>query len=95
MASCTFIDLILDVRHFSFDLQPRCVVFSRVNPNGPADRAGCLNNDRVIEVNGINVQNYSHIQVATLIQFSLKKTNSKKYLQLGLIAQNDDQIIDE
>ena len=62
-----------------YDLWPDCFLLSRVNPNGPADRSGCLDNDRVIEVNGVNVQHLSHAQVAELIKFSLRKSNSKKY----------------
>ena len=38
-------------------------VIRRVERGGPADSAGLRDGDRIIEINGINCERYSHEQV--------------------------------
>ena len=39
-----------------------------ISPKGPADRAGLKNGDRIIEVNGENVEKKTHNEVVQLIR---------------------------
>ena len=44
---------------------------TRITKGGPADRAGARNEDRLIEVNGANVEHKSHEEVVTMIKASV------------------------
>ena len=42
-------------------------VIRRVERGGPADSAGLRDGDRIIEINGINCERYSHEQVLSTV----------------------------
>ena len=52
-------------------------VIRRVERGGPADSAGLRDGDRIIEINGINCERYSHEQVKQILGY-------KKYDKLIL-----------
>lgn len=61
-------------------LYPPLQHISNVIPGGPADAAGVLMGDRILEVNGINVEGESHSKVIELI-----KSNPEK-LRMSLMS---------
>ena len=52
-------------------------VIRRVERGGPADSAGLRDGDRIIEINGINCERYSHEQVHQILVIENKKSYLK------------------
>ena len=53
---------------------------------GPADRAGLKDGDRIIKINGKNVENKSHQQIVSMIKASVPKNE----ITLDVVGENDD-----
>jgi len=47
-------------------------LFTKVEANGAAAKAGVKENDEIIEVNGVNVEKASHDEVQTAISFVIQ-----------------------
>ena len=68
----------------STDTQTRSNHFIReIEPGSPADRAGLLKNDRILRINGVNVENVDFSHVLSLIKEGLDIEN----LQLSVIHE--------
>ena len=62
-------------------------LLTKVVPNGPADKAGAKDDDRLVEVNGTNVEDMTHEETVDIIRkaipsnkvtFKVKRSNKKK-----------------
>jgi C-terminal processing protease CtpA/Prc len=54
-------------------------VISAVEPNSPADRAGLKKDNKIVEVNGVDVKNKSNKEIAKVIK------ENEKNLQVGVV----------
>src|SRR6218665_164162 len=67
-----------DGKGFGFNLQAEKgkpgQYIGKVDPGSPAEAAGLRDGDRLVEVNGVNVENSSHEEVVTKIRLNTKET---------------------
>lgn len=65
---------------------------TRITEGGPADRAGAKNEDKLIEVNGVNVEKKSHEEVVTMIKASVPENAvTFKLVYSGAESQSNAQ----